>query len=145
MRWWSLEVKCNPKSSRSLWLPKCAGIAFSLTYRNATTTKTRYSQRKGLLCLASAPISSINYSFSQITNANSCIGLCSLTLFDISFPDGQLCFSANLDKSEQKNIQCPTKDNLTEGVVIMWIPEHLKLLEMNYPWRHYYKSKRPVK
>ncbi|XP_069983079.1 glycosaminoglycan xylosylkinase isoform X1 [Penaeus vannamei] len=59
--------------------------------------------------------------------------------------NGQLCFSANLDKGEQKNIQCPTKDNLTEGVVIMWIPEHLKLLEMNYPWRHYYKSKRPVK
>ncbi|XP_063596171.1 glycosaminoglycan xylosylkinase-like [Penaeus indicus] len=58
---------------------------------------------------------------------------------------GQVCFYADYDNGQQKNAQCPTKNNLTEGVVIMWIPEHIKLLEINYPWRHYYKKKGHVK
>ncbi|XP_069983839.1 glycosaminoglycan xylosylkinase-like [Penaeus vannamei] len=58
--------------------------------------------------------------------------------------ENQTCLHARCPRCNPNRISCSDHNDAMEGAVIMWLPEHLRVSEKMYAWRHYYKRKELV-
>ncbi|ROT72431.1 Glycosaminoglycan xylosylkinase [Penaeus vannamei] len=56
----------------------------------------------------------------------------------------QTCLHARCPRCNPNRISCSDHNDAMEGAVIMWLPEHLRVSEKMFAWRHYYKRKELV-